>query len=225
MIVVTEDWAPYNYVEEGELKGFPVEIVHAIMRELDQVYDIKIVPGARGEIMLEKFSNVINFSLFRTPEREARFQWIGPIANDEVFFYKRANDQRIFNNIDDVREVELVATRHYGLIKSYAEGLGLENLSKTPNVEGQFKHLLLGEADLLVNSSPIGTSYYLKQLGIPRSKIRRTNVKLLDFPLYIAASKEIPNFIIDLWQGKLEEIKNSGEYDQIYLKYLGTSTK
>ena len=60
--VITEDWAPYNYEENGELKGFSIEIVQAIMDELGEEYPISIYPGVRGDRMLETLPNVMYFS-------------------------------------------------------------------------------------------------------------------------------------------------------------------
>ncbi|MDM8537696.1 transporter substrate-binding domain-containing protein [Desulfobacterales bacterium HSG17] len=70
LTIITEDWPPYNYEENGKIKGFSVDIVHAIMQELGKNYKISLLPGARGEFILRTKSNVMSFSLFRTPERE-----------------------------------------------------------------------------------------------------------------------------------------------------------
>ena len=72
LTIITENWPPYNYEENGEVKGFSTEIVQAIMKELNVNYDIQVLPGARGEKLLEEGTQVMNFSLFRNAARENR---------------------------------------------------------------------------------------------------------------------------------------------------------
>jgi len=218
--VITEDWAPYNYEENNILKGFSVEVVKTIMAELGEKHHINIYPGARGEMMLDTKPNIMNFSLFRTPEREIKYKWVGPISEESIYFYKRKDDTREYKTLNDVRENSIIAAPHKGLVSSYIEALGITNINKLSNRTSQFLHLFVGRANLMVNLTPLGVAYYLKQLNKPVDTLVQTQVKLLEFPLYIACSKEIPDSVIRKWQNALDRIKSSGKYDQIYNKYL-----
>ncbi len=218
--IITEDWAPYNYQEKGKLSGFSVEIVQAMMRQLGETHTISVYPGARGESMLDHQPNIMSFSLFRTPERENRYKWIGPISQESIYFYKRKDDQRIFKSISDIKKVAKIAIPHKGLVSSYVDTLKLANIHKMPQKDAQFRHVLMGRADLLANVTPLGISYYLKQLNVDPDALLKTQLKLLEFPLYIACSKQMPDDIINRWQSALDQVKASGEFDRIYNKYL-----
>ncbi len=218
--VITEDWAPYNYEENGVITGFSVEIVRAIMKELGESHVISMYPGARGEVMLDNQPNIMNFSMFRTPERENRYKWIGPISKEAIYFYKKRGDTRVFKTLSDIKKVDTVVLPHKGLIMSYIESIGLSNIHKIPKNDAQFLHVIMGRADLSVNVTPLGVAYYLKKLNKPTNTLVKTQVKLLEFPLYIACSKEIPNKIIRKWQKAFEKVKESGQYNLIYNKYL-----
>ncbi len=89
LTIITENWPPYNYAENGEVKGFSTEIVQSILKDLKLSFEIQILPGARGEKLLAEGSRVMNFSLFRTAARENHYKWIGPIAEDSIYFYKK----------------------------------------------------------------------------------------------------------------------------------------
>ena len=218
--IITEDWAPYNYQENGQISGFSVEIVQAMMHQLGETHTITVYPGARGESMLDHQANIMNFSLFRTPERENRYKWIGPISQESIYFYKRKDDQRIFKSISDIKKVAKIAIPHKGLVSSYVDTLKLANIHKMPQKDAQFRHVLMGRADLLANVTPLGISYYLKQLNVDPDALLKTQLKLLEFPLYIACSKQMPDDIINRWQSALDQVKASGEFDRIYNKYL-----
>ncbi len=218
--IITEEWAPYNYQENGEISGFSVEIVQAMMVQLGETHTITVYPGARGESMLNHQSNIMSFSLFRTPERENHYKWIGPISQESIYFYKRKDDQRIFKSISDIKKVAKIAIPHKGLVSSYVDTLKLTNIHKMPKKDAQFRHVLMGRADLLANVTPLGISYYLKQLNEAPNALVKTQLKLLEFPLYIACSKQMPDNIINKWQIALDQVKASGEFERIYNKYL-----
>ncbi len=218
--IITEDWAPYNYLENGVVTGFSVEIVQAIMAELGESHKITLYPGGRGESMLDNQSNIMSFSLFRTPAREQQYKWIGPISKEAIYFYKRKNDTRIFKTFSDIEKVKKISVAHKGLVLSFVEAKGLTNIHKMPKIEAQFRHVLMGRADLSVNATPLGVAYYLKKLNKTTDALVKTQVKLLEFPLYIACSKKIPDSVINKWQQAFEKVKASGQYQRIYSKYL-----
>jgi len=218
--VITEDWAPYNYEENGQLKGFSIEVVQAVMAELGEEYPIGVYPGARGDRMLDTMPNVMYFSLFRTPEREDKYKWIGPISEQAIYFYKHKDNPKTYRSIEDIKNAVKVTVPHKGLVADKVAELGIRNVIKLSSREHQFSLLFSKRAELSVNTSPLGVAYYLKQLGQPTDLLVSTDVKLLEFPLYIACSKEIPDSVIERWQAALEKVKKSEKYEQIYSKYL-----
>lgn len=218
--VITEDWAPYNYVENNQLKGFSTEIIQAVMDELGESYPIAAYPGARGDRMLDTMPNVMYFSLFRTPEREEKYKWIGPISEQAIYFYKHKDNPKTYQTIEDIKQATKVTIPHKGLVADRVAELGINNVIKLSSREHQFSLVFSNRAELSVNTSPLGVAYYLKQLDQPADLLVSTGVKLLEFPLYIACSKEIPDSVIERWQTALDKVKASEKYEEIYSKYL-----
>lgn len=218
--IITEDWAPYNYKEDNLVKGFSTEIIQAVMDELNETYPIAIYPGPRGDRMLDTLPNIMYFTLFRTPEREHKYKWIGPISDEAIYFYKHKNNPKHYFTIEDVKKATLVTVPYKGLVADKVEEHGIKNIIKVSSREQQLALLLKERAELLVNTSPIGVAYYLKKMNKPVDSLIQTKVKLLEFPLYIACSKEIPDDVIQRWQDALERVKASSTYTQIYNKYL-----
>lgn len=218
--VITEDWAPYNYSDGNQVKGFSTEVVQAIMEELNVSYPVEIYPGARGKRMLNTLPNVMHFSLFRTPEREAKYKWVGPISKQAVYFYKRKDNPKRYSDIEDIKKASLVTIPHKGLVADRVAASGVTNVIKLSDREKQFALLFSGRAELSVNVSPLGVAHYLKMMGKPVDSLVPTQVKLVEFPLYIACSKNISDAVIRRWQEALEKVKASPKYQQIYEKYL-----
>ena len=220
LTIITEDWPPYNYEENGAVKGFSTEIVQALLDKLDLDYEIRILPGARGEKLLAEGTQVMSFSLFRTPERENQYKWIGPIAEDAVYFYKKKGNPVEIKTLEDAKKVERVACRHKGLVFSVLKREGFKNLDLTPNPNGIVKKLVTGRSDLSVSETPLGVKFWLRKGKYPLDALEQTPVKLVEFPLYIACSKDIPDDVIEKWQMALERIKASKLYTDIYFRYL-----
>lgn len=225
LTIITENWPPYNYEENGEIKGFSTEIARAVMKELNVNYEIQLLPGARGEKLLDEGSRIMNFSLFRTAGRENRYKWIGPIAEEAVYFYKKKGNPLDILTLEDAKKVKRVACRHKGLVLSVLEKEGFTNLDLTTKPEGIIRKVALGIADLSVSETPLGVKYWLRQANLPPDTLEQTPVKLVEFPLYIACSKDIPDEVIQQWQEALDRINASETYTRIYNKYMGEYEK
>src|SRR6218665_907043 len=77
--LVTEEWAPYNYVQNGQLTGMATEIVRAIMALTGDTFEVAVLPSMRAGMKLQQRPRTIMFSMFRTPEREPLYKWVGPL--------------------------------------------------------------------------------------------------------------------------------------------------
>jgi polar amino acid transport system substrate-binding protein len=197
-----------------------VEVVREIMRVMDIKYEINVFPGARGERMLDYMPNIVSFSLFRTPEREDKYHWIGPISDETIYFYKRRNDPRIFNTIEDIKKAGTVVVYQSGLVQRQVKALGITNVMKVQKPESQFRSFMAGRGDLIANAIPIRMKYYLESVGLESDAVVSTGVAVLKLHLYIATSKETPIQTINQWKYVLDYIVKSGKYAKIYARCL-----
>ncbi len=219
IVLLTEDWPPYNYINGNNLTGFSVEIVREIMKDLKLDIRIQVLPGARGEIYTQKRSNCMLFSLFRNAERDRHYKWIGPLAEEGVYFYKLKGSNLKINSVDDARKVGRIATRSEGVILEELIKRGFTNLDHTSTSEGQILKLIYGRADL-IPQTPLSVRYRTKRMGYSYDLLEQTHAQLFKLPIYIACSKEMPDEIINRWNLSLKKLKASGKYKEIYNRYL-----
>jgi polar amino acid transport system substrate-binding protein len=218
--IVTEEWAPYNYAEAGTVKGQSVEVVQALARALGVQVDTQLLPSMRSTVALDNQPRTMMITMLRTPEREARYKWIGPLGDSSIYFYKRKGSPLAINSLEDARKVPLICARHAGLTVSRLRAAGFANLDASA-LDGQavYRMLLFGRCDLAVSDSPLGVSHALKQMGFPPDAVVQTPAKLLSLPLFIACSKDIPDTEIARWQAALDAMKKSGAFQAIVKKY------
>lgn len=114
-----------------------------------------------------------------------------------------------------------MACRHKGLVLSVLQKEGFANLDLATKPDGIIRKVAMGIVDLSVSETPLGVIYWLRKANFPPDILKQTSVKLLEFPLYIACTKDIPDEVIQQWQEALGRIKASATYTQIYNKYIG----
>ncbi len=79
----TKNYAPFNYVEDNELRGIPAELLGKIFRQTKSaktLKDVKLVPWARGYKFAQHKKNTVLFSSTPTKAGEKLFKWVGPIT-------------------------------------------------------------------------------------------------------------------------------------------------
>jgi len=217
---LTEDWPPFNYSEEGQIKGFSVEIIQAMMRELKVSYPISVFPGPRAMMMLNGGRRTMFFSMIRTPERESSYKWIGPFGDQSIYFFKKKGSPLDIKTLEDAKKVNKVCSRNVGLVFNYLNAAGFTNLDTGVNPAGIYLKAVHNRCDLAIGESALGVVYWLKHSNIPPDALERTPVKISESSLYIAASKDIPDEEIRRWQQALDKLKKIGEYNSLYQKYL-----
>lgn len=213
----TEVWPPYNYVEHDVLTGVSVNIVKALLHELGRRDPINVYPSMRAKLMTDTHPRSMMFSMFRTPEREKRYKWIGPIGRDSIYFYQRKDSPLSIRTLEDAKAVPVVASRQAGLVFNKLIAAGFTNLDASANSsKAVYSKLLLGRADLAISDSPAGVRYLLNQLGIAQGELVQTPVKIVESDLYIATSLDFSDAEIAYWQQALDRLKARGVVEQIY---------
>ncbi len=73
-----ESWPPFMFKQDGEITGIATDVVRATFKKAGVSLKIQIYPWARAyKTALDK-KNTMVFMLYRTPDREELFKWIGP---------------------------------------------------------------------------------------------------------------------------------------------------
>jgi len=156
IMVVTENWKPYNYQESGVVKGSSTQIVREVLDRAGVTYDIRIYPWARTYFMAQKEKNVMIYTIIRTPLREDLFKWIRPLGKaDTVSFYKlKGRKDIVIDSLEDVKKYKVGLVRE-DVKHQYLISQGFENGRHIEPVETQEQNinkLRLKRIDLIVFS-------------------------------------------------------------------------
>jgi len=79
----TEEFPPYNYAQDKGAGGLMVDVLQAVSAALDEPVDpnsIEVYPWSRAVHNAGSNDQSVLFSLARTDQREAQYQWAGPVV-------------------------------------------------------------------------------------------------------------------------------------------------
>ncbi|AXP03932.1 MULTISPECIES: ABC transporter substrate-binding protein [Pseudomonas] len=217
--VVTEEWAPYNYQENNQLTGMTTEIVRAIMTLTGSDFEVLLQPSMRATQILKHRPKTIMYSLFRTPEREPLYKWVGPIVEESIHPYQLANTPPV-NSLEQLLHAPQITTRHAGLVPQMLQSLGFNNLDKSATESKLlYRMLLAGRTGIIIGDTDAGVAYYSRQLNIAPGTLRRIPIELYRSSLYIAFSPDSEDEVVAAWSRALEQLRRSGELERIQRRY------
>ncbi|MQA21180.1 substrate-binding periplasmic protein [Rugamonas rivuli] len=106
----TEDYPPFNWADKasGKVTGLSVDIVAELMRRAGvATAGPFLLPWARALRQTAITPNSCLYITARTPEREAKFQWIGPINRNDWVLFARRSDHIVLRNLDDAKPYKI----------------------------------------------------------------------------------------------------------------------
>lgn len=218
--IVTEEWAPYNYTENGKIVGITTEIVQAIMNQTNDSFPIEVLPSARSTMALSQQPKIIMYSLFRTKDRENKFKWVGPILEEGIFPYKLNEYSPSIETIADLKNVSRIICRQAGVVPNQLLSMGFKNLDMSATKSIQLYNMLLHQrAPVIIGDTDIGVKYYIKLLNSEYSVLKKIPIEIFRSKLYIAFSLDSDDSIVSAWNIALKKIRDSGELQKIISKY------
>lgn len=224
--VVTEEWAPYNYRENGQLTGMATEVVRAIMALTGDDFEIVLLPSMRTVHTLQNRPGTLMYSIFRTPEREPLYKWVGPIVEESIHPYQLASASPPITSLERLLNVPRITTRHAGLVPNMLQALGFDNLDRSAAESHQlYRMLLAGRTEIIAGDTDAGVAYYSRQLNIAPGTLRRIPVELFRSSLYIAFSRDSDDALVAAWAEALEQLRRSGELERIRRRYEGADVQ
>ncbi len=215
--IITEEFPPYNYTKNGKITGISTEIVREILKRLGHPDNIELIPWSEGYNLILKNEHTILFSTTRSPQREKLFRWVGPLVPNNVVFYARKGSGLPVNSLDDAKNISKIGVYKDDFGEQLLIKKGFTNLDSVIDNKENVQKLVDGKIDLWAINELTG-KHLAQQVGLA-DKIE--NVFLVDKKaMYIAFSKNTPDYIIKKWQAVLDKMHSDGSYARIFLKWL-----
>ena len=221
--VVTEEFPPFNYLENEEITGISTEVVRATLTKAGIQAEVRMYPWARAYWMASEQPNVLIYTLARTPDREDLFTWIGPIVPPikAALFKLTTRTDIVMTSLEDAKQYRIGVIRDDGghqMLLQY----GFENEKNVfPVAQGEqnLKKLLAGRIDLFFSEN-LFVTMKMKTLGLPLDQVEEAFL-VMEIENYMAFSKQTADTVVERVGTAFEQIRAEGTVTTIVEKYLG----
>ena len=219
MLVYSDNFAspPHSFLDEaGQPTGFNVELLRAVARKTGLNISFQLAQWETVWDQVQKGAIDITSMQYPNPAKEA---WVDfSIPHSTVYravFARR--DSPPYKTPEDLKGRRISFPKLSAVLNTYALQQGLEPLTTTESFEAAMELLDKGQVDFALGSLSTGL-YWIRQN-------ERKNLYAVDPRLqkseFCYAVRKGDAALLDLLNDGLTQLKQSGEYQQIYNQWLG----
>lgn len=180
---------PFNYKENGEIKGFSVELLDYIEANSKYDFEFIILPWPRALYLVSQGRVDVILTLFKTPKRDKTFHFIEPSYADEV--------NQLFTLIDNKFEfngqLQQLTPYSIGTIREYSYGKAFDqasHLNKLPALtEAVLLKLLVSKRIDMLIANTLNFNQIIAQENMT-SKVKAIKPYIETTPVYMAITRE-----------------------------------
>lgn len=222
-----ESWEPYQYVGlEQQASGLDIEIVQAVAGRMNCTL---VLQHGTWQDLLGQFRQGqldVLLGASKTPAREEFALFSEPYRAEQFQLFVRKDDADKYN-FDSV--AQMVAAKHkVGLISDYYYGEQITALYSDDQMRPQFVEstmseqniavLLDDQVDAVLEDSFVGAAI-IRRKGLEQ-QVQPHSIKLEETPIYVMFSKStVQPEQVSSFNQALQQLKDSGDYQQLLSKY------
>ncbi|MDH4564875.1 transporter substrate-binding domain-containing protein [Pseudomonas sp. BN411] len=211
--MLTDNHPPLHFERNGEIVGFAVDVVRALAEQEGDNIRIEREPLLRALADGSSAANTGLFTILRTPERERRYLWVGPLMDVETAFYGRSDSSSQVRTLDEARAVPRIVVPRKWVAYAQLQALGFTNLYGVDSPEQMMRLLKLGRTDLIVTDT-LTAATLAGEEGLPPDMLRY-QMPLASQGSYIAFSLQTDWQVAARWQAALEAMRKDGRLQQL----------
>lgn len=189
--LVTLQYPPYEYEEDGQIKGIAVDIVKEGFERMGYNTNIQLLPWSRALEMVQNGEADGIFTAYKTPEREAFSDYSNEILMPQIVsLFVNADSEIMFDG-----DLSQLSNYKIGIVRGVSYGEKFDALVKEKKLtieeadtgEANMDKLMNKRFDILI-SNKYGALAILKQKG-KLEAVKELEPQVQNVPSYIAFSK------------------------------------
>jgi polar amino acid transport system substrate-binding protein len=214
--VVTEEYPPYNFSskDHSTIKGISADIVFEMAKRANIKLKMTIYPWARALQMAEETNDTCLISTIRSPDRENKYKWIGPIVSDNLALFAKSDSKIVIHSLADARKYTVgtyVDSATIPILQKYKIKYEISTRDSLNPLK-----LKKDRMDLWVADSKTGP-YFASLEGI---KVKQVFLFSEAADMYMACNKNLSNEMALKFNKIFVDITNDGTQSKIQKKYL-----
>ncbi|WP_347337819.1 transporter substrate-binding domain-containing protein [Pseudomonas sp. LFM046] len=215
--MLTDHHPPLHFQQNGEMQGFGVDLVRELAKASGDSARIEREPLLRALADSVSAPDTGLFIIMRTAEREASYQWVGPVMVSESAFYGLGDPASPLPKLSDVRVARRIALPRKWLAYGVLQEQGFTNLYGVDTPEQMMRLLRVGRADLIV-ADTLTVATLAREAGIEPSQLQFQR-SLMTQGAYIAFSRNTDPQVVARWQAALDTLRQDGRLQQMLQRW------
>lgn len=224
----TEDLPPFNYQENGTLHGISVDLLEVVTERMgyrvsrDQVQLVSWTDAYQAGLA---GPDTVIFMTGRVPQREALFQWAGPIYTNHNVLFARPDQPITITGPEDLKAYRIGVIADDITVQQLLDlGVGPDQLVQETSPAVLIAMLESGAIDLFGYSEATGRYVSEKETGDYYAFSVVYTLPSLEG--YYAFSTDVPESTVRSFQGALDALRTERDaagitpYDQIVRRYI-----
>lgn len=222
----TEHFPPYSFEVDGQAQGINTEISLRICAIAQLHCDITFYPWMRAMEAAQKDPQGALFSIVKTRKRSPLFSWVGPLASSHSYLYRLKKRPEVqVDQLNDAKNFG-IAVAHGDIYQELLQDEGFEvgkNLLEFPTKSAPMELFLKGKVDLVIGSDIVMPAWLAPHKATMADVEQVIELRNLGAN-YLALNPQVSSSTKARLQQALDQLKSSGEFDQIVNRYRQAPT-
>ncbi|MDD3535954.1 MAG: ABC transporter substrate-binding protein [Candidatus Cloacimonetes bacterium] len=218
MTIITENYPPLSFESGGKITGFGADVIEAIQNELKTDYQPILLSWDAAYKRALKEPNVVLFTMERTPEREGRFHFIGPLGANTTYFYALRENNGDLPDLEAARQAIGIATTTNWFSEQMLQEKGFTNLLSNPDPLDAIRLMTEGKAELGIFTDLTFPQICAEAEVSPAAF--KPVLELTQSEYYIAISKSTDEVKVEEWRSAFERLKNEGVIEDLKSRWI-----
>ncbi len=215
--LVTSDLPPMTMPGEAGQRGVLLDLVESLLKQADLPAQPEFFPWARAMLLATEKPRTLIVPLNRTPDRDARFQWLVKLYAQRFAFLTLADKPRV-DTVEQVRRMRIAGLRgSSNLDKLQQQGISLAKVYQSPSVADMQRALERGLVDTLYGSELIHNDAWRRSGRDPA--LLQTGLVLESADIWLGAQGGITEAEQARLQQAHETLLADGSVERLFKKY------
>ncbi|WP_299424707.1 transporter substrate-binding domain-containing protein [uncultured Shimia sp.] len=209
---LTEDYAPYSWTEDGQAKGHAIDLINEVAERAALSHSVEITKWTRAIALAEKDANTCVFSTARTAEREAKFQWAGPMYVEGMYLIQNAGTNGEVTSLEQAL-TKSIGTQVGDFTVDLLKELGAAKVDAAPDLDKTMKKLAAGRLDYVILGQESANALTAADAGLEIA------LEVSRDEYFIACSHDTPATVVAEIDAAMDSLMADGTQAEIVSRY------
>lgn len=216
--LLTEEAPPTSFLRDGQPDGYAVEVVRELISRTGDSADIELLPWTRAYALTKSEIDTGLFLTVRTTEREALFQWVGPLLQGTTRFYSLKTSGLRIASLEHAAGAGTIAVPKQWYTYETLQRMGFSDLYGATGPQQMVTMLKHGRVKLIATED-VTLREELATGGLTPEDVQG-HLAFMQSDYYIAFSPRTDAGLVERWQRALEAMRDDGSLQRIHQRWL-----